>query len=719
MSAATTTPSAALVVLTGAAPVPPSVTWLDGQVAAHDLELVDVGPAGAAEAAGLTRASRHVEFAGATASTEHLHAALDAVSTDVVLMTGVDRHGAFDIAHALTFAARLAERCGLAHVDVPLPVLTAWHDVDVLAAWRSWLEQRHADVLATHERQVDDYLHHVRYRAVTPSLHGVDVVGGGTVLRLVGRCRRGGADGPEPPADQPVVLLVEADGTVAHSVRTEPNRLSEAGITSWLGFTADVPMADLPAGRFRLAVELPSTPGQPPVRARVNATVGMLLAARTVATGGRRVHVLQSPDKYTLDLLVARSDAPLAALRWALLFAWMDLKTFLRRRTFGGVRMARLLTRPFYARREIWLVGERTDTARDNGFHFFKHLRTTRPDIRAYYVVERDSDAHAIMKPFGRVVVHSSLRHRLLMMHATALVEAYSIKYLVPRQWPLWEYSRQLAWRLGSFRVYLKHGINDKTEAVKRRVSGYDLYFTGVEGETQAVRADSGYDLQVVQAGLARYDALVPTPPSRTVLVMPTWRSYLAPTLFTDESVSLVDFEGSTYQVFMTELLTSPRLHAMLEKHDYRLQFMPHYNLADRLSVDVPAGGRIEVLSSAAPDIQDVMRGCDLFVTDYSSVHFDLAYLGTPLVYSHFDLDEFRAGHAEASWFDHERDGFGPVRYDLDSTLDAVEAYLENGCQREAVYEERAQHAFAFRDRENCARTTEAVETLIATGGMH
>ncbi len=717
MSNDPSTPStaASFVVLTGMAAEPESVAWIDRQAATQPVELVVVGP----DDGGLSEPARHVPFAGQPASAAHLHAALDAVTTDFVLLTGVDRLGGFDVAHALTFAERLAERCELAATGIPLPVLTGWQDVDVLAAWRSWVEVRHADVLVGREQQVDAYLHHIRYRAVTPSLHGIDVVEDGTVLRLVGRCRRGGADGPEPPADQPVVILVDETGATHYSVETVPNLRGEGGAPAWLGFTADIPLSDLPAGRFRFAVELPAAPGHPPVRARVNATVGMLVGSRTINAGGRRFQVLQSTDKYALDLMVAPTDAALAGLRWALAMAWMDVKTFVRRRRFGGVRMVRLLTRPFFVRRTIWLVGERTDTARDNGYHLYKHLRTERPDVQAYYVVDRDSEAFTTMSAFGKVVAHSSLRHRLLMMHATALVDAYSIKYLVPRQWPPSEYSRQLAWRLGAFRVYLKHGINDKTEAVKRRVSGYDLYFTGVEGETEAVKGDSGYDLQVVQAGLARYDALTPTPPSRTVLVMPTWRSYLAPKLFNEDAVSRVEFEGSSYQVFMTELLASERLHAMLEKHDYRLQFMPHYNLADRLSDAPLTSDRIDMLGSADSNIQDVMRGCDLFVTDYSSVHFDIAYLGTPLIYSHFDLAEFRAGHAEASWFDHERDGFGPVRYDLESTLDAIESYLENGCEREAVYEDRAQTAFAFRDRHNCVRTTEAIEQLIATRGVH
>jgi CDP-glycerol glycerophosphotransferase (TagB/SpsB family) len=110
------------------------------------------------------------------------------------------------------------------------------------------------------------------------------------------------------------------------------------------------------------------------------------------------------------------------------------------------------------------------------------------------------------------------------------------------------------------------------------------------------------------------------------------------------------------------------------------------------------------------------MRRCDLFLTDYSSVHFDLAYLGTPLIYTHFDREEFAAGHAEPSWFDHERDGFGPVTHDVEATIDAIEGYLVGDRRRGPVYDQRAHAAFTFHDRDNSRRAVEAIETLVAQG---
>ena len=43
------------------------------------------------------------------------------------------------------------------------------------------------------------------------------------------------------------------------------------------------------------------------------------------------------------------------------------------------------------AYRGIWLVGERGTDARDNGYWFYRYLRTQHPELRTYYVITADS----------------------------------------------------------------------------------------------------------------------------------------------------------------------------------------------------------------------------------------------------------------------------------------------------------------------------------------
>lgn len=612
----------------------------------------------------------------------------------------------------LTHGTKLAAQCGLDEAPFPLLVLAAWNDLRVLAIYRDWVRERHADAMTTLAPALDAYLQLLPYRSFAASLDGIDVRDDDTLL-LTGTCRRGASEGATPPPEAITLTVADLDDKPHLTVTTTPELRVDAGVRRWTGFSAVVRVADLPVGRIKLVVEAETPPGFDPLSKRVTASIGLSAASRPIVVGGRRLQPVPvaSGDAHLLELVIREADGLPARLAWSWSMAMHDAKAAARRQPFAWVRLVRFLTRPF-VRKPIWLVGERADTARDNGYHVFSHLRRERHDIRAYYVIDKDCEQRERVAGFGHVVAHSSWRHRLLMLHAEVLANAYSIKHMVPRQWDGNTYMRQFAWRVGAYRAYLNHGVDVDTNVLRRRVGGYDMYVTTMAREAAAARATSGYDEQVVQAGLARYDALIPTPESRTILFMPTWRQYLVAKLFSSSGEGAMLFEGSAYQRFITGFLTSERLAGLLERYDYRLKFMPHYNLRNQLS-DVPVGSeRISVLSGASANIQDVMLECDLFVTDHSSVHFDIAYLGTPLIYSHFDNADYRAFHATPSWFDHERDGFGPVVDDLDSTIDAIAAYLAGGCRREAMYDERAAEAFTFRDRDNARRNVAAIEAL-------
>ncbi len=528
-------------------------------------------------------------------------------------------------------------------------------------------------------------------------------------LRLVVRLR--GADLPE--GERLLLRLTDRRGrTAAEAVAEVAPRVNTVGVWTRAVLDFEVPVEGLADGAYRLGV-LPADGGGEPVP--VEPTTGLLAASRPTAVGpGRWVQALPAAGRAAVWVRLG-SATPAGRLRWTAT-AWLrDLAFVAHGRRFTWVRAARLLTRPLVPRGAVWLVGERPETARDNGRALFAHLRTTRPDAPVYYVITADSPMRGAVEPLGNVVTHSSWRHRVLMLHAEVLANAYSVKHMLPSRWHPGAYMKQCAWRTGAHRVYLKHGVHLSPYAVKRANGGYDLVAAVGEREAEALRATSGYGDEVVVTGLARYDALVrPGRRSGTILFMPTWRRYLVPTLFGDSDETQVAYEGSTYQRFVTELLGSRRLAALLEEHDLTLQVVPHYNLASLLRAEDLASARVEVLDAATADIPALLRSCDLLLTDYSSVQFDVAYVGTPVVYCQFDEDEYTAGHSAFSWFEVGRDGFGPVTRDVEGTVDALEGYAVSGFRREPLYEQRVRSVFAHHDRDNAERLARAIDGLVA-----
>lgn len=496
-------------------------------------------------------------------------------------------------------------------------------------------------------------------------------------------------------------------------------RLDRFGDARWDELVAEIPVADVPTGNYTLGIRVVGLSNRE--FARLRARKGALAAARvrTVPEHGPTAtsYLLNSaPRGATMYLSVDRGPSSSVAERWDKALLRKDLNFILRGRAsrqLRRLRLQRLLTRRRFRGRDIWLVGERPDTAQDNGAALFRHLRTAHPERESYYVIAKDSPQRERLEGLGNVIEHSSRKHRLLMLHASVLANSNSINHMIPTNWDARDYEKHLAWRVGALRIYLKHGVHLSPNAVKRGLSGYDLVLAATHGEAAALQAVSGYESQVAKTGLPRYDSLEPIPATREVLFMSTWRRYLVPMLFGKGDGEHEPFEGSAYESFVGELLTSRRLADMLERYDYRLNFVPHYNLAQQVAQLPTIGDRITIGGGEGRSIQDQLRSCDAFITDYSSVHFDVAYVGTPIIYSRFDEEDYETRHASPSWFDYDRDGFGPVARTLKETLDALEVTLAGGCVVAEPYAARADASFVHRDHDNCARVVQEVDALL------
>ena len=55
--------------------------------------------------------------------------------------------------------------------------------------------------------------------------------------------------------------------------------------------------------------------------------------------------------------------------------------------------------------KELWLVGERGDDARDNGYHFYRYLVEKHPEINARFVITPESKDREKIEKIGRAHV--------------------------------------------------------------------------------------------------------------------------------------------------------------------------------------------------------------------------------------------------------------------------------------------------------------------------
>ncbi|MER6591415.1 CDP-glycerol glycerophosphotransferase family protein [Micromonospora purpureochromogenes] len=552
-----------------------------------------------------------------------------------------------------------------------------------------------------------------RVSAVSVRLEQVRLTGSGETLKLSGHVQVNGLP-MHKPIRTPLGLRVRGSGlTVPARLERRSDLKSADDSREWAGFAADIPVAQLRAGNHSLRLVFMTETGQASRQCLISAA--FLRDAPMKLSGDTRI-LPGFSGRENATLLVQKTGGADGRRRWRRMLLRKDLRHVASRRPFWKQRLLRLLTEPLMRGRDIWLVGERKDTAQDNSWHLFRHLRKVERRRNVYYLMTKDSPDRERLRGLGNVVTYNSFRHKFLMLHATKLINSYDIdSYMLPARWERGLFLKHLNWRIGPARVFLQHGVTDKdvSGGLHRAKTAVDLFVAAARQEADYLSEHFDYGDAAQRLGFPRFDALVPDRGHRRILLMPTWRSYLVSPSYNPSLPPRFPFEASEYARFLRELFASEELKLSLQRHGYTLEFLPHYEMRSVSTSMVPPDPCFAVVDQTQRSVQDALRQCDLFITDYSSTAFDVAYLGTPLIYAHFDSEEyFSIGGYRKGYFEHREHGFGPVCETAEETVGAIVSYLENGCVREEEYSRRAADFFAVQDRNNCQRVADAIAAL-------
>lgn len=361
-----------------------------------------------------------------------------------------------------------------------------------------------------------------------------------------------------------------------------------------------------------------------------------------------------------------------------------------------------------FKRKKIWLISDRIDMAGDNGEAFFKYASENKPKgVTPYFVISKESADYDRLKKIGKVLDFQSHKHKLYHLLSDAVVSSHADSFILD---PFSGFSAPYRAILAEKKfVFLQHGVTEKDGSLwfNRYKINAAAFITSSEREREAILDESyGYGSESVWlTGMPRYDNLS-SDKKKVISVVLTWRAYLlGGSGYT--AVSSDKFLSSKYFCFLDELLGNERLRAALSEYGYELRFKPHPRMLAYLE-HFENNGNFK-LYTGEDSYNDIFKNSALLVTDYSSVAFDFAYLKKPIVYCQFDKREFFDGEhtVKAGYFDYERDGFGEVAYDSESTVDLIIDYIKNDCRMKDSYIERVDGFFAFDDKNNSKRVAE------------
>lgn len=369
-------------------------------------------------------------------------------------------------------------------------------------------------------------------------------------------------------------------------------------------------------------------------------------------------------------------------------------------------------------KKNIWLICEKRDEARDNGYHFYKFIKEKHPEIDAYYVITSDSPDWFKVGKYGDLIIADGWNHCLYFLAAR-----YSISSQQHGAHPFHFSGRMMnhVQKLCNRKlkvVFLQHGITKDKLPLNNflyDVANIDFFVTSATKEYEFVKKTYQYPEHAIGlVGMARFDNLyTPHIVENQILVMPTWRQWLdlGQDSYSEEKKN--KFFESDYFAAYAALLADEYLIQKLRDHGYKLVFYMHYKLQPYVEVFRAFENDVVIIADKASyDVQHLLMSSKMMITDYSSVFFDFAYMDKPLMYYQFDKQQFRQSHYAEGYFSYEEDGFGPCFENWDSMRQYICDMVEKQCMQPEKYALRVKEFFDLRDNQNCVRIYNAISAL-------
>lgn len=355
---------------------------------------------------------------------------------------------------------------------------------------------------------------------------------------------------------------------------------------------------------------------------------------------------------------------------------------------------------------DIWLISERPNDARDNGYFLFKYIRENHPKMKVYYAINKSSPDFSKIESLGNYIDFSSLKH---------YVYYWAAKYNISSHIGTGEPSDRVCLNFEKIgiiknkKVFLQHGvIKDILPFALYKNCKVDLFICGAKPEYDYVVKEYGYKYDSVKyLGLCRFDNLYNIESrKKQILIMPTWRSWI------NTSGDPSEFLQENYFLTYNSLLSNERLLKFIEEEGITLIFYLHDNFQKYTPFFKSISKNIIIASKDQYDVQELLKKSSLLVTDYSSVFFDFCYMGKSILYYQFDKEEYRKNHYKEGYFNYERDGFGEVIAQEDKLIDNLISLHRENYKLDELYNERIENFFELRDANNCERTFKAILKL-------
>lgn len=363
-----------------------------------------------------------------------------------------------------------------------------------------------------------------------------------------------------------------------------------------------------------------------------------------------------------------------------------------------------------FTKKRIWVTFDKMYKAGDNGEYMYQYLRKEQKDIDIYYIIRKDApDFDRLIKEDPKhILVYGSLKATIYCLLAEVILDTHANIFAQIEPSPdLLPFTKDL---LSGDIICIQHGLTMQNIAQfqNRQFDNIKLYCCASKYEIQNMSHPIyGYNPEQFRlVGMARYDGLV-NKDQKIILITPSWRKNVV-----NSSVANVkrthnnNFINSVYYKIYNSLINDEKLINYAKEYGYRIIYLLHPAMSPQIN-DFEKNDYVEILASTDNvSYEKILCESSLMVTDYSGVQYDFAYMRKPVVYYH---PSSLPPHYEKGMMNYQTMGFGPICTEHDELITCLCKYMENNCQLEPEFKERADNFFAFDDHDNCHRIYESI----------
>ena len=373
-----------------------------------------------------------------------------------------------------------------------------------------------------------------------------------------------------------------------------------------------------------------------------------------------------------------------------------------------------------YIKNEIWIINDEKDKAGDNGEYFFRYLKNR--DIKGldiYFAIQKNCKDFERLYNLGNILDLNSKKYLNIFMKSDKIISSVYDGWVFN---PFGMYRNYIKDLFNFNIIYIKNGIikDDYSKIFNRFDCNIKLFSVSTIKEyNYLISSKFKYNKnEVVLTGMPRFDNLhkynlnkFNLNNNKIILIIPTWRKFIKryKNSLIFNKIHSDNFKNTQFYQFYNSLINDKRLIKMMKLYKYKGFLCLHYNFAAQY-LDFEKNDVFEIKESC--DYQELIKEGSLLITDYSSIFFDFAYLKKPVIYTHFDYNEYRENHVPEGYFNYKNDGFGPICNNINSTISFVIKSIRNNNTLKIKYLKRINNFFTFFDDNNSERLFQQIAKI-------